>query len=74
MGGTGKTHDWQISKRIVNRINIPVFLAGGLTPENVQEAIQFVKPFGIDVCSGVRTNGNLDEKKLARFFKKIEKM
>jgi len=68
LGGTGKTHDWTLSRRIRETIDIPLFLAGGLTPENVAWAIQEVGPFGIDVCSGVRTNGKLDESKVKRFF------
>jgi len=71
LGGTGRAHDWEISKRIVESVNVPVFLAGGLKPENVNDAIKKVKPFGVDVCSGVRTNGNLDEIKLKTFFENV---
>ncbi|NHZ84751.1 MAG: phosphoribosylanthranilate isomerase [Planctomycetia bacterium] len=71
LGGTGKTHNWQISKDIVDEVDLPVFLAGGLNPENVAEAIKRVKPFGVDVCSGVRTDGNLDTVKIKRFIKAI---
>jgi phosphoribosylanthranilate isomerase len=67
LGGTGRTHDWEISKEIRQRIQIPVFLAGGLHAGNVTEAIRRVRPFGVDVCSGVRTDGQLDEIKLAAF-------
>lgn len=67
LGGTGKTHNWQISREIVNQVGIPVFLAGGLNPDNVSEAIEKVKPFGIDVCSGVRMDGELDEGKVTKF-------
>jgi len=67
LGGTGRTHDWAISRRIVERVTKPVFLAGGLTPENVRRAVEEVRPFGLDVCSGVRTGGALDERKLAAF-------
>lgn len=67
LGGTGKVHDWAISQQIVHAVTVPVFLAGGLTPDNVAEAIRKVKPFGVDVCGGVRTNGKLDENKLAPF-------
>jgi phosphoribosylanthranilate isomerase len=67
LGGTGKTHNWDLSRQIRDNIKIPVFLAGGLKPENVRQAIDAVEPYGIDVCSGVRTNGNLDEKKLEIF-------
>ena len=68
LGGTGRTHDWTISRRIVERVPKPVFLAGGLTPENVRRAVAEVRPYGLDVCSGVRTGGALDERKLAAFF------
>lgn len=67
LGGTGRTHDWQLSRRICAATRTPVFLAGGLRPENVGEAIAQVRPFGVDVCSGVRTRGHLDEAKLAAF-------
>lgn len=67
LGGTGRTHDWELSRKFVEKTRKPVFLAGGLTPENVQEAILTVRPFGVDVCSGVRTNGHLDPKKLNDF-------
>lgn len=67
LGGTGRTHDWQISRTIREAVTVPIFLAGGLTPDNVLEAIESVWPFGVDVCSGVRTEGRLDEEKLARF-------
>ena len=68
LGGTGRRHDWRISRAIVEAVDVPVFLAGGLNPENVAEAIETVRPFGLDVCSGVRTDGKLDEDKLERFF------
>jgi phosphoribosylanthranilate isomerase len=68
LGGTGRRHDWRLSREIRERARVPVFLAGGLTPENVAEAIATVSPFGLDLCSGVRTLGALDEGKLARFF------
>ncbi|WPB78109.1 phosphoribosylanthranilate isomerase [Archangium violaceum] len=68
LGGTGRVHDWSISRRIREQVNVPVFLAGGLRPENVDEAIRQVGPFGLDLCSGVRTEGGLDTEKLARFF------
>jgi phosphoribosylanthranilate isomerase len=71
LGGTGRTHNWRISKKIVEQSKVPVFLAGGLTPNNVSRAIEMVRPFGVDVCSGVRTNGALDPKKLELFFKSI---
>lgn len=68
LGGTGRTHDWKLSRRIRERIHVPLFLAGGLKPENVREAVQTVGPFGIDICSGVRTGGKLDEEKLRALF------
>ncbi len=68
LGGTGKVHNWNISRKICEAVNIPVYLAGGLNPENVREAIDTVQPYGVDLCSGVRTNGKLDEVKLKRFF------
>src|SRR5712691_562577 len=68
LGGTGKTHDWTLSRTIRESIDIPMFLAGGLTPENVALALQEVVPFGLDLCSGVRTNGKPDEAKLRGFF------
>lgn len=71
LGGTGRTHDWQISKKIRESVRVPVFLAGGLNPDNVTDAIRFVNPFGVDICSGVRTNGKLDESKLKLFFEKV---
>jgi phosphoribosylanthranilate isomerase len=67
LGGTGNVHNWEISGALVQAVNIPVFLAGGLNADNVQQAIQQVQPFGVDICSGVRTNGMLDEVKLRRF-------
>jgi phosphoribosylanthranilate isomerase len=71
LGGTGRTHDWRVSRRIVESSPVPVFLAGGLRPENVAEAVAAVRPFGLDVCSGVRTGGRLDAEKLKRFFAHI---
>jgi len=68
LGGTGRTHDWTLSRAIRERIEIPLFLAGGLTPENLGQAIEEVHPFALDVCSGVRTDGKLDATKLKRFF------
>ena len=68
LGGTGRTHDWRVSRRVVEGSPVPVFLAGGLKPENVAEAVSRVRPFGLDVCSGVRDRGRLDEEKLKRFF------
>jgi len=72
LGGTGRTHDWTVSRRIVEQANKPVFLAGGLKPENARDAIEQVRPFGLDICSGVRTDGKLDEWKLSAFFEQID--
>ncbi|MFT2008751.1 phosphoribosylanthranilate isomerase [Pontibacter sp. 13R65] len=73
LGGTGRIHDWVLSRRIRESIRKPLFLAGGLTPENVREAIEVVQPFGVDVCSGVRTAGLLDQYKLEKFMRAVEK-
>lgn len=67
LGGTGRTHDWSISAEFVRRSPKPVFLAGGLSPDNVAEAIRTVRPYGLDLCSGVRSAGNLDPEKLRAF-------
>jgi len=67
LGGTGNTHNWNISREIVKSVNLPVYLAGGLNPENVREAIKVVQPAGVDVCSGVRSKGKLDKSKLRNF-------
>ncbi|QIX61660.1 phosphoribosylanthranilate isomerase [Hymenobacter sp. BT18] len=71
LGGTGRTHNWAISRRIRDGLNMPVFLAGGLTPDNVQDALAAVRPFAVDVCSGIRTNGHLDPVKLRRFVQAV---
>lgn len=67
LGGTGRTHDWSLSARIVREARTPVYLAGGLGPGNVGDAIRVVRPHGVDLCTGVRTAGALDEGKLRRF-------
>ena len=71
LGGTGLVHDWAISRRIVEASPVPVFLAGGLKPDNVAEAIRTVRPFGVDLCTGLRTEGQLDERKLAAFMQAV---
>jgi phosphoribosylanthranilate isomerase len=68
LGGTGRRHDWSISRRIREAVGVPVYLAGGLRAENVAEAVSTVGPYGLDVCSGVRTEGRLDPAALVRFF------
>ena len=67
LGGTGRVHDWEVSRRIVAAVAVPVFLAGGLNAGNVAGAVQMVRPYGVDVCSGVRTGGALDPDKLAAY-------
>ncbi len=74
LGGTGKVHDWNSSKKIVESVNVPVYLAGGLNAANVAAAIEKVNPYAVDVCSGIRTNGKLDEKKLSAFAAEIKKV
>lgn len=71
LGGTGRTHDWTISRRIVEQTKKPVFLAGGLKAENVRDAVEQVQPFGIDLCSSVRTDNRLDKRKLAALFEQV---
>lgn len=71
LGGTGRVHNWLISRQIVEQSPVPVFLAGGLSSGNAREAIDAVQPFGVDICSGVRTNGQLDEHKLTAFITRI---
>ncbi|MDZ7720212.1 MAG: phosphoribosylanthranilate isomerase [Balneolaceae bacterium] len=71
LGGTGRTHNWEISRKIVEQSPIPIFLAGGLNAENVKQALDAVQPFGVDICSGVRTNGKLDPKKLENFVEAV---
>ena len=67
LGGTGRVHDWDVSRRIREAVDVPVFLAGGLRPDNIRAAIERVRPFGVDLCTGVRTHGALDPEKLAAF-------
>ena len=67
LGGTGRVHDWALSRRIVAEAPCPVFLAGGLKADNVAEAIRRVRPYGVDLCTGVRTEGALDAAKLGAF-------
>ena len=71
LGGTGRTHEWGLSRKIREAIDVPLFLAGGLNPTNVAAAIREVRPFGIDVCSGLRIEGSLDPQKLSDFFRAI---
>lgn len=71
LGGTGRVHNWVLSRQIVEQSPKPVFLAGGLKADNVKEAMDKVQPWGLDLCSGVRTDGNLDPVKLEAFFKAV---
>lgn len=71
LGGTGRVHDWSISRAIVAAVDVPVFLAGGLNADNVGAAIRAVRPFAVDICTGVRSEGALDAAKLGRFFASV---
>lgn len=71
LGGTGRVHDWSVSRRIRDSVDVPVFLAGGLNPGNVGKVITQVAPFGVDACTGLRTNGMLDETKLVAFMRAV---
>lgn len=71
LGGTGRVHDWRISRRIRAAARVPLFLAGGLNAGNVAEAIAAVEPHGVDICSGVRTDGQLDAVKLRAFMQAV---
>jgi len=74
LGGTGRVHDWTISARVREAIApTPLYLAGGLRPENVAEAIATVRPFGLDVCNGVRTDDHLDETVLGAFVSAVRR-
>jgi phosphoribosylanthranilate isomerase len=71
LGGTGRTHDWALSRAIVESVPVPVFLAGGLDPENVGEAVRRVSPYGLDVCSGLRGPEGLDPRRLGAFMARV---
>jgi phosphoribosylanthranilate isomerase len=74
LGGTGRVHDWRISRAIREAVDVPIFLAGGLSAENIHEAVSLVAPFALDICSGVRSSGALDETKLAGFFARLAEL
>ena len=71
LGGTGRAHDWAVSRKIRDAVRVPVYLAGGLNPGNVGKAIAQVQPFGVDLCSGLRTDGHLDASKLEQFMRAV---
>ena len=71
LGGTGRAHDWAVSRKIRDAVHVPVYLAGGLNPANVGQAIAQVQPFGVDVCSGLRSDGRLDASKLEQFMRVV---
>ena len=73
LSGTGRVHDWKVSADFVTRSPIPVFLAGGLGSHNAAEAVARVGPYGLDLCTGVRTDGCLDAGKLSRFMAEVAK-
>lgn len=72
LGGTGRIHNWDLSKTIRMKVDVPIILAGGINSNNVKQAIEHVQPFGVDLCSSVRTNGKLDENKLKLVFQAIQ--
>ena len=72
LGGTGRIHNWEISSRIAAEAVCPVFLAGGLKASNVEEAIHLVRPYGVDLCTGVRTDDALDPGKLLAFMAAVK--
>jgi phosphoribosylanthranilate isomerase len=69
IGGTGATHNWDTSSKVVLKIRLPVILAGGLNPENVGYAVKRVHPYAVDTASGVETGEKKDENKLKTFIK-----
>jgi phosphoribosylanthranilate isomerase len=74
LGGTGRIHNWKISRKIIEKVKIPVFLAGGLNAENIRQAIDEVQPWGVDICTGVRSNSRLDPRKLEIFMNQVFSM
>lgn len=74
LGGTGKKHNWYLSRKIREKMSIPLFLAGGLNAGNAVDAIEKVGPFGLDICNGLRTHNKLDEEKVKLFFSEVNKV
>ena len=74
LGGTGRTHDWALSREICDALQVPVFLAGGISAHSVAQAVAAVNPFGVDLCSSVRTDDRLDEAKLHTFFAAVRQV
>ncbi|NWF61884.1 MAG: phosphoribosylanthranilate isomerase [Fischerella sp.] len=72
LGGTGRIHNWNLSAKIRELVDVPIFLAGGIKPENVALAVKQVGPFGLDLCSGVRSDGKLDPDKLKCLFQELK--
>lgn len=72
LGGTGRAHDWAVSAAFVQATDKPVFLAGGLSAANVGDAIRQVRPYGVDLCSGIRSDGHLDPVKLSAFVRAVK--
>jgi len=72
LGGTDCIHDWSLSRRPCEQVDVLIFLAGGLKPENVAEVVRLIDPFGLKQGSGVRNNGKLDEDNLKRFFQQLK--
>ncbi|MFO7587032.1 MAG: phosphoribosylanthranilate isomerase [Gemmatimonadota bacterium] len=70
----GRTHDWEISRLVADAVDVPVFLAGGLTPDNVGRAMRVVRPFAVDVCSGVRVDGRLERSLLVAFLEAVSRV
>ncbi len=71
LGGTGAVHDWSVSATLARELTVPVILAGGLNPSNVRDAIRTVRPYAVDVASGVETNGIKDQKKVESFIREV---
>jgi phosphoribosylanthranilate isomerase len=71
LGGTGNVHDWNVSKKVCKQATVPVFLAGGIRADNVEQAMEQVQPDGLDLCSSLRTEGHLDTQKVQAFVARL---